>query len=161
MSDITQTWHCPLLPSRFRLLDLGPDIGGLEPEQMHCPGRTGYILESRRSRPETTISNSAIRKARTETETHNRFIDKTSNRVVYFEKQGREVDPSPKPSSQDDESDNRYERSDFQCKLSKGSNNFTQLIYFRNQIIQIHRMHLLSFRLSVYYLGLRRYSSLL
>lgn len=28
-----------------------------------------------------------------------RFIDKTSNRVVYFEKQGREVDPSPKPSS--------------------------------------------------------------
>jgi len=88
-----------LLPSRFRLLDLGPDIGGLEPEQMHCPGRTGYILESRRSRPETTISNSAIRKARTETETHNRFIDKTSNRVVYFEKQGREVDPSPKPSS--------------------------------------------------------------
>lgn len=88
-----------LLPSRFRLLDLGPDIGGLEPEQMHCSGRTGYILESRRSRPETTISNSAIRKARTETETHNRFIDKTSNRVVYFEKQGREVDPSPKPSS--------------------------------------------------------------
>ena len=99
LSDITQTWHCPLLPSRFRLLDLGPDIGGLEPEQMHCPGRTGYILESRRSRPETTISNSAIRKARTETETHNRFIDKTSNRVVYFEKQGREVDPSPLPSS--------------------------------------------------------------
>ena len=99
LSDITQTWHCPSLPSRFRLLDLGPDIGGLEPEQMHCPGRTGYILESRRSRPGTTISNSAIRKARTETETHNRFIDKTSNRVVYFEKQGREVDPSPKPSS--------------------------------------------------------------
>lgn len=95
MSDITQTWHCPLLPSHFRLLDLGPDIGGLEPEQMHCPGRTGYILESRRSRPETTISNSAIRKARTETETHNRFIDKTSNRVVYFDKQGREADPSP------------------------------------------------------------------
>ena len=88
-----------LLPSRFRLLDLGPDIGGLEPEQMHCPGRTGYILESRRSRPKTTISNSATRKARTETETHNRFIDKTSNRVVYFEKQGREVAPSPKPSS--------------------------------------------------------------
>ena len=52
MSDITQTWHCPSLPSRFRLLDLGPDIGGLEPEQIHCPGRTGYILESRRSRPE-------------------------------------------------------------------------------------------------------------
>ena len=60
--------------------------GDKEPEQMYCPGRTGYILESRRSRPETTISNSAIRKARTETETHNRFIDKTSNRVVYFEK---------------------------------------------------------------------------
>lgn len=97
--EITQTWHCPSLPSRFRLLDLGPDIGGLEPEQMHCPGRTGYILESRRSRPGTTISNSAIRKARTETETHNRFIDKTSNRVVYFEKQGREVDPSPKRKS--------------------------------------------------------------
>ena len=96
---ITQTWHCPSLPSRFRLLDLGPDIGGLEPEQIHCPGRTGYILESRRSRPETTISNSAIRKARTETETRNRFIDKTSNRVVYFEKQGREEDPSPKRKS--------------------------------------------------------------
>lgn len=161
MSDITQTWHCPLLPSRFRLLDLGPDIGGLEPEQMHCPGRTGYILESRRSRPETTISNSAIRKARTETETHNRFIDKTSNRVVYFEKQGREEDPSPKRKSQDDELDHCDQRSDFQCKLSKCSYHFTQLIYFRNQGIQIHLTHLLSFRLSVYYLGLRRYSSLL
>ena len=104
------------------------------------------------------MPNSAILKASSRSETLIRFIDTTSYHVVELWHWERGMNPPLSAWKLEyDESHNRYQSTNFQCKLCKCSNHFAQLFNFHFQVV--HWLVLLSFRLLVYYLGFAYYSS--